>query len=141
MQRTPRVHSAVFALVLVAGAACGAVGDDVRPIAKVEGWAPSAVAAFDGAQPFAVVEVVFDRESAEKALRDTIPDDLEQRTGEPRNPGLYGSLDAVDFESHAIVLWSSGESGTCPGWLADLAQEDGDGERRNCAARSGRWLQ
>lgn len=123
MRRTAYIHRALFAAVLITGLACSAVRDGVSPIAKVEGWAPSAMAAFGDDQPFAVAEIALDRGSAEKAWRETVGEDLERRIGEPREPGLYGSLDAVDFDSHAVVVWSSGESGVCPGWLADIDSE------------------
>lgn len=29
----------------------------------------------------------------------------------------------MHFDSHAVVVWSSGQSGTCPGWLADVGVE------------------
>ncbi|QBI21303.1 hypothetical protein ER308_18155 [Egibacter rhizosphaerae] len=96
----------------------------VRPLAKVEGWR-------DGldphADPFALLEVAWDRETAETAWANNVPDDLEAGAPDEGEPGRYDDLDAVDFDDEALLVWSSGESGSCPGWLADVAT-DGDGD-------------
>lgn len=54
-----------------------------------------------------------------------MPDDLPTATGDPTNAGLYGSLDDVDLTQQVVGLWSSGQSGSCPGWLTSMTT-DGD---------------
>jgi hypothetical protein len=99
----------------------GPVAEGLEPLVKASGWR-------DGLQTdaFAVIEIADDREAAQRAWRDNVPDDLEPRDDElPAEPGLYRDLDEVDFDRQAIVVWSSGESGSCPGWLADIDTRDG----------------
>ena len=85
-------------------------------LAKVDGWREGLAA--DGV--YRLAEVAPDRDTAQQAWEDIVPSDLPERTGAPEEPGVYGHLDEVDFESQVIVIWSSGESGTCPEWLSDL---------------------
>lgn len=95
----------------------------VTPLAKAQDWRddldPNEVA-------FAVIEIAFDRETAERAWDDNVPDDLPEADPAEAGPGVYATLDDVDFDEQAVVVWSSGESGSCPGWLADIeANDDG----------------
>lgn len=125
-------------LVLALVAACGdAAGDQaggtgagpdpepVRPLAKADGWRQGLMDSLDGEHPYALVEVAFDRATADRAWAANVPSDLAEGTGAPAEPGRYGNLDEVDFDTQAVVVWSSGQSGSCPGWLADV---DTDGE-------------
>jgi hypothetical protein len=111
-------------VAVLALAACGdaastgvAAGDPVWPLAKAEGWRddldPASVS-------FEVVEIAYDRQTAERAWRENVPEGLRRESGAPDRPELYGSLDEVDFDAQVVVVWSSGQSGSCPGWLADL---------------------
>jgi hypothetical protein len=96
----------------------------VQPLAKMDGWSPSASAAFEPTEPaFAVVEIAYDMKTAKQAWDATVPDDLPSRTGYPTDAGIYGSFDSVDFSRQAVVVWSSGQSGSCPGWLRDIATD------------------
>jgi hypothetical protein len=100
-----------------------AAADGVVPLAKAEGWREQLQPM---GTPFAVLEIADDRDTAERAWRDNVPDDLPPGEGVPDEPGVYGALEQVDFERQALVVWSSGESGTCPAWLFDVrARDDG----------------
>lgn len=96
----------------------------MEPLVKDDGWAPSATAAFEQDRPFGVAEIILDRDAAEAAWRELGAHTMEPRSGEPRDAGVYGALDDVDFDSHAVVVWSSGQSGSCPGWLAGIEAAD-----------------
>lgn len=88
----------------------------MRPLAKADGWR----AGLADSLGFGVVEIAYDRDSADRAWQENVPGDLPERDGQPAEPGRYGDPDSVDLDTHAIVVWSSGQSGTCPGWLADI---------------------
>lgn len=98
----------------------------VVPLAKAEGWRQNLGT---GPPPFAIVEIAFDEETAHRMWEDNVPQDLRERAGDPERPGLYGDLDGVDFDTEVVVVWSSGESSSCPGWLAAI-QTDAAGTVR-----------
>lgn len=99
------------------------IGEGLAPLAKASGWREDLGSV---GTPFAVLEVAFDRATAERAWRDNVPDDLDTRRDDlPAEPGRYGDLDAVDFDRQALVVWSSGESGSCAEWVADIDTVDG----------------
>lgn len=102
------------------------------PLAKAQGWRDQ----LGYVGPFAILEITPDRTAAELAWRENVPDSLS--AGSEDGPGMYGDLDDVDFERQAMVVWSSGESGSCPDWLIDLhTTEDGTVE---VVVESGRWI-
>lgn len=110
------------ALGLVALLGCEPVADlagggRVEPLAKAEGWREGID---QMPPPFGVLEIAYDRPTAERAWAENVPDGLPQRAGDPDEPGVYGDLDDVDLDTQVIVVWSSGESSACPGWLADV---------------------
>jgi len=70
-----------------------------------------------------VLEIAYDRTSANQAWREHVPEGLQQRHGDPREPGIYVPLTDVDFDSHAVVVWSGNQSGTCPKWVTDISSE------------------
>ncbi len=113
--------AAVVGLALVVGAlgACGPRGS-VPTLAKVEGWAASTE---DGV--FGVLEIAYDRATAERLWAETVPEDLPERSGLPVAAGVYGDLADVDLDRSVVAVWSSGESGSCPGWIADVTLRDG----------------
>jgi hypothetical protein len=90
----------------------------VTTLVKAEGWRDDLMPGLG--DPYAILEVAFDRETAERAWGDNVPADLPEQTGDPADPGIYGSLDDVDFDRQVVAVWSSGESGTCPAWLDDV---------------------
>ena len=97
--------------------------EGVEPLAKASDWRDDLG---DVATPFAIIEVADDRESAERAWSDNVPDDLDARDDElPAEPGVYGDLETVDFDEQTVIVWSSGQSGSCPGWLSDISSDDG----------------
>lgn len=99
----------------------GPPAEGVEPLAKASGWREG----LPQGDPSALLEVAYDRETADRAWRANVPDDLDERDDDlPAEPGVYGALDEVDFDRQAVVVWSSGESGSCPGWLADLDTVD-----------------
>lgn len=90
----------------------------IQPLAKADGWRDGlAESSFN---LFGLVEVAYDRGTAELAWQENVPDGLPEQDGRPTEPGRYGNLESVDFGTHAVVVWSSGQSGSCPGWLADI---------------------
>jgi hypothetical protein len=98
------------------------IDEGVTPLAKADGWRDDV----PGEGGFAIVEVAYDLETAERAWAENVPDELEERDDDlPAEPGVYGDLDDVDFDSQVVVVWSSGQSGSCPGWLADIRMENG----------------
>ena len=103
------------------------IDDGITVLAKAEGWSPSLETEGESfGDYFAVVEIAYDAETAATAWAATVPAGLEERSGQPREPGRYGAPDAVDFDEQVLVVYSSGESGACPGWLSDIAVEHGD---------------
>lgn len=99
--------------------------DGVQPLSKAAGWRDGLRESLDG-DPYALVEIAFDRDAAELAWAENVPEDQPPGEGAPAAPGRYGDLDEVDFDTHAVVVWSSGESGSCPAWLEGVAT-DGEG--------------
>lgn len=97
--------------------------ESVVTLAKDSGWRDGFED--DGAAPFATLEVAYDRETAEVAWDENVDDTTPRDDELPADPGLYGDLDDVDFEEQVLVVWSSGQSGSCPAWLADVDTTDG----------------
>lgn len=91
----------------------------VTPLAKVDGWREE-LGGVGAEDFFALVEVAFDPETAARAWAENVPEELPQRSGDPAEPGQYGDLAGLDFDTYAVVVWSSGESGSCPQWLSDI---------------------
>lgn len=131
------VRMIVAALALPLVVACGGSNgtppgstpdpsENLQPLVKAEGWRDGLVESFEGEHPYALLELAFDEETAQRAWEENVPGDLEQRSGPPAEPGRYGDLSEVDFDTQAVVVWSSGQSGSCPAWLAGIATE-GDG--------------
>jgi hypothetical protein len=86
----------------------------VQVLAKADGWR-ARLGPFHG-----VVEVAYDEAAAVQAWAENVPADFVRRTGDPTLPGLYGDLADIDFAREALVIYSSGQSGTCPGWLTGI---------------------
>jgi hypothetical protein len=91
----------------------------VVPLAKATGWREG-LGGVGGEDFFILLEIAFDPETAQLAWAENVPDDLPERSGEPAEEGRYGDLAEVDFDTHAVVVWSSGESGSCPQWLSAI---------------------
>jgi len=116
-----RRRAVLLVAVLAALTACGtgdpAAAGGVRTLAKVDGWR-------DG-QPLpegasALLEVAADDDAARALWDAAVPDGLPARDGDPREVDLYGDLSDVDLDEQVLALWSSGESGSCPGRLAGV---------------------
>lgn len=122
----------VALLVVASTSACSVLGlgtspapidDAITVLAKVDGWG-AALSTDESLGVDLVVEIAYDEDAARAAWADSVPADLPERSGEPRESGRYGSLDDLDLAEQALVVYSSGQSGACPGWLADLAVDD-----------------
>jgi hypothetical protein len=100
--------------------------EGVQVLAKADGWRWSP-ADFYGiahsygfADLYGLVEVAYDEVTAAQAWDENVPADLVRRSGHPTWPGLYGDLADIDFDREVLVVYSSGQSGTCPGWLTGI---------------------
>ena len=93
--------------------------DGLEALAKAEGWRGNLQQTVSAGT---LIEIAYDRDTAERAWRENVPEGLEERRDAllPADPGLYGDLDQVDFDQQALIVWSAGESGSCPGWLANI---------------------
>lgn len=69
---------------------------------------------------FSALEVAYDAETARRMWQENVPPGLPARGGDPTRPGVYGDLADVDFGEQAVAVWSGGQSGSCPGWLAQV---------------------
>lgn len=95
---------------------------EAEPLAKIEGWRSDAAR---DEMPFGVVEVADDVETAQQAWQDNVPEDIGEGDSDVGEPGMYGSLDDIDFEAQVLIVWHSGESGSCPAWLAGIDTVNG----------------
>ncbi len=132
--RRGRLAAASTLAVVLALAACGpteggdpgAGGDaqgSVQVLAWDEGWR-------DGLQEelgfrYLVMEITADEAEAAQAWEDNVDDSLESREGAPDQPGIYGDPAAIDHETQALVVVSSGASSTCRVWVDDVRTTDG----------------
>ena len=94
----------------------------VTTLAKADGWR-------HGFQPsdaaFGVLEVAYDAATAQALWDSSVTARLPTREGDPAQEGVYGDLADVDFTEEVVALWSSGESGSCPGWVSDVTTRAG----------------
>jgi hypothetical protein len=116
--------AALIASIVVAGgcatdSAPGGADAPPRTLAKVEGWNE------DRSSPTAAggLEIAYDEEVARLMWSENVPDGLPTKSGDPAEPGIYGSLDDVDFDTQVVAQFSAGESGSCPRWLSDVTTE------------------
>ncbi|GGI04967.1 META domain-containing protein [Egicoccus halophilus] len=111
-----------------------ATSSAAMPLMKVDGWREE----LQPATVVSVLEIAFDRQTAERAWQDNTPAGLANVAGTPTDPGIYATLEDVDFDTHALAVWSSRQWSDCPGWAADV---EGDGSwlevRRGVAAADG----
>lgn len=110
---------AVVVGLVVAG--CGDPGSDVRTLAKVDGWLDrhAEAATFEP-----TLELAHDAATARALWEEAVPGDLARGREEPDAEGRYGAFDDVDLDTHVLGLWSSGQSGSCPEWLSEVASVD-----------------
>jgi len=92
------------------------------PLAKADRWRPALEQELGRSDPwpYAVLEIAYSAHAARLAWQQNLPPGQTRRTGLPSLPGMYGSLDDVDMTTQAVVVFSSGQSGSCPDWLADV---------------------
>lgn len=118
--RRRALRMGLVGLALVGGcagapwSAGGDADDPVRVLAKTDGHVGGV------AEPVPL-QIAYDRDAAEQAWRDVDVGALPERRGPPEEAGVYGHLGDVDFSREAVVVWSFGESGTCPEWVVDVA--------------------
>jgi len=105
----------------------------VRPLAKAQSWRDGLKRADDS---FARLEIAYDRATAERAWAANVPDDLPHNPNGAPQPGIFTRFDDIDFQHEVLVVWSSGQSGSCPTWLADL-RTAGDGSVKVQESHSG----
>lgn len=111
--------------VLLGAAGCGADADGATAVvlARADGWREGAYEA--AGRPYVLIEIAADRARAEQAWNENVTATLPPADGDPGEPGVYGMLDDVDFERRAVVVYSSGTSGTCPAWVRGIETTNG----------------
>jgi hypothetical protein len=97
----------------------------VVTLAKADGWRQGfETTSMPGEARFAVLELAYDEAAVTALWSAAVPGDLPTASGDPTGAGVYGVPDDVDLADHVLGLWSSGQSGSCPGWLASVATDD-----------------
>jgi hypothetical protein len=117
MQRKSTGWKLAAACACAFAMACGGgfeVDESITPLAKATGWRDALL----GQQAYAIVEIAYDRETAEQAWAENAPPESVSSSSSV-GPGIFGEVDDVDFERQVLVVWSSGEGG-CPAWLANV---------------------
>lgn len=118
--RTLPVLGAVLLLAAGCSSGSGSAGSD-GTLAKIDGWREGMTHEDVG---FAALELAYDSAAARALWDENVPDDLPRLEGDPLEAGVYGDLDDIDFAEQVVGLYSSGQSGSCPGWVDDI--ETGD---------------
>ena len=96
------------------------IDDSITVLARLDGWGQR-LSTDETVQADLVVEIAYDEAAARAVWDESAPDRLPQRSGEPRQEGRYGSLDDLQLDRQALVVYSSGQSGSCPGWPVHLS--------------------
>ncbi len=95
---------------------------EIVTLAKVEGWRDN----FENEHgfPYIVLEIAETRDHIDAAWSANVPNDLAEAASPADGPGIYVAREAVDWDTYALVVFSSGESGTCPEMLTRLELHD-----------------
>lgn len=135
MKGRSRMVAALLAVWAVAGCSSLDLGgrggqppaDGVTVLARLDDWRRALTEDPDGTGigPPVVVEVAYDDATARAAWAGNVPDGLPERSGNPEEVGVYGALEDIDFTDQVVVVYSSAQSGSCPGWLVDASFVDG----------------
>ncbi|HWJ84252.1 MAG TPA: hypothetical protein VNR62_02425 [Cellulomonas sp.] len=112
-----RVVAALAAAALLAG--CSSSTGGITTLAKVDGWRDG----FEGSR--GSLEIAYDAAATRAMWDDNIASDVPDASGDARRPGVYGSLDRVDFGEQVVVMLSSGQSSSCPALLTKVATSNG----------------
>lgn len=102
--------------------------DGVRPLAKVAGHDVGGPV-HDRNGPvndrvdFAELAVAFDADAGAQLWDAAVPADL-PHASDVTDAGRHGNPDSVDWDQQALALWRSGQSGSCPETLVDVAVAD-----------------
>lgn len=115
-----RVSGALVGVLLVAvGCSSGGAGAG-GTLAKLDGWREGGTPG----EPYAMLELAYDEQSARAMWDENVGDDLPTRSGLPVEPGRYGDLGDVDLATQVLAVYSSGQGGGCPRWLGDVRTDD-----------------
>jgi hypothetical protein len=135
MKGRSRVVAALLAVWAVAGCSNLDLGgrhgrplaEGVTVLARIDGWRADLTSDPDGTRqvPSLLVEIAYDEATARAAWAANVPDGLPARSGTPQQDGSYADLDDVDFADRVVVVYSSAQSGSCPGWLVDATYAAG----------------
>ncbi|MTV27695.1 hypothetical protein FTX61_20085 [Nitriliruptoraceae bacterium ZYF776] len=98
------------------------VDGPVRTLATASGWRDDLP---DTDLLYARLEIAYDRETAERAFAENVPDDLPPGDGDPSADALHAGLDTVDWDAEVVAVYTGGRSGSCPVWIADVRVEGG----------------
>ncbi|WP_143448565.1 hypothetical protein [Kineosporia sp. A_224] len=136
MRRSLPVVLLAVAVALVAGCTGGSHADVPAPtksvaaaagavvLSKADGWRPALAGAAEAPSYYAVVEIAYDEASARTAWAQNAPTGP-LLSGSPVEEGLYGRFEDVDLARQRIVVVSTGQSGSCPGWVTGVAVRPG----------------
>lgn len=94
----------------------------VQTLAKVGGWRDG----FDPADASTILEIAYDEATAQLLWDENVPGTLPTGTAPAFDPAVYGSIEGVDFTRQVVALYSSGESGSCPSLVSDVATAGAD---------------
>ena len=128
MISTTRSTLGAMGLAAVVAGGCFGGGfetdEALLPLARAEGWRADQ----HDERIDASLELAYDLETAERAWLENAPDESVSSSSST-GPGLYGSLADVDFQTQAVVVWSSGDAGdACANWLANVHTRVSDGD-------------
>ena len=116
-----RLSAVLTATVLCATSGCSLLpsggADGVKTVVKADGGQQTVP---NSSGSFASLFIAYDSASAQRLWDDNVPAGLPHLEGDPLQQGLYGDLADVDFDDQVVGLWSAGESGSCPAWLAEV---------------------
>lgn len=103
------------------------LADGVTILARIDGWRSELTSDPDGTRqvPDLLLEISYDEATARAAWADNVPGDVPAGSGDPGEFGIHADLDDVDFSQDAVVVYSAGQSGSCPAWLVDATYAAG----------------
>jgi hypothetical protein len=91
----------------------------VTVLARDDDWRPGLPKDPRAAGRYAVVEIAYDDATARIAWQQNRPAATTARSGPPQLPGIYGTPQPQD-PSRLLVVYSSGQSGSCTSWVRGI---------------------